>query len=424
MTKYMSNMLVLLTVVFAAGCTMTDNQPPPLAGPSEMSLSLSLAANPDVLSLDGSSQTLVTIEARDANGQPAGNVPLRVEIIADGQHVDFGTISARTLVTGSNGRATFTYTAPSFVAGTIPDVQLSVTPTGTDASSHIQRVVSVRLVQPGAITGSPVASFTYLPASPTAFSNVRFDGSSSTGGLGAVVTSYVWDFGDNTSGTGVTATHQYAVPGSYVVRLTVTDSNGASSQSAPQTVVVAVGAGPTADFLVNPGSPLVGQTIFFNGTTSTAGTGHHLVRWDWNFGDGTTRTGSSVSKSYSVAGRYSVVLTVTDEVGQTGQTVIDVTVGASAATAAFTYSPTDPTVGTRINFNGSDSKGEGANTIVRYVWDFGCTAGSTCTTASVTSTSPTASTTFTSAFTYTVRLTVTDSKGKTATTTQDLTIAP
>jgi len=35
-----------------------------------------------------------------------------------------------------------------------------------------------------------------------------------------------------------------------------------------------------------------------------------------------------------------------------------------------------------------------------------------------------ASTTFTSAFTYTVRFTVTDSKGKTATTTQDLTIAP
>ena len=424
MTKHITNMLVLLTMVFATGCTMTDNQPPPLAGPSEMSLSLTLAANPDVLSLDGSSQTLVTIEARDVNGQPAGNVPLRVEIIADGQRVDFGSLSARTLVTGSNGRATFTYTAPTFVAGTIPDLQLSVTPTSSDASTHIQRVVSVRLVQPGGITASPIANFTYLPATPTAFSNVRFDGSSSTGGLGAVVTSYVWDFGDNTSGTGVTATHQYSVPGSYVVRLTVTDSNGASSQSAPQTIAVGLGAGPTADFLVNPSSPLIGQTIFFNGTTSTAGTGHHLVRWDWNFGDGTTRSGSSVSKSYSVAGTYSVVLTVTDEVGQTAQTVISVTVGASAATAAFTYSPTDPTVGTRIIFNASDSKGEGTNSIVRYVWDFGCTAGTTCTTATVTSTSPTASTTFTTAFTYTVRLTVTDSKGKTATTTQDLTIAP
>jgi PKD repeat protein len=32
--------------------------------------------------------------------------------------------------------------------------------------------------------------------------------------------------------------------------------------------------------------------------------------------------------------------------------------------------------------------------------------------------------TYTAPFTYTVRLTVTDSKGKTATTTQDMTIAP
>ena len=131
-----------------------------------------------------------------------------------------------------------------------------------------------------------------------------------------------------------------------------------------------------------------------------------------------------MSKTYAAAGNYNVVLTVTDEVGQTAQTVNSVTVGASAATAAFTYSPTNPRVGTTINFNGSDSKGEGTNPIVRYVWDFGCTVGTTCTTATRTSTSPTASTTFTSAFTYTVRLTVTDSKGKTATTTQDLTIAP
>jgi len=425
MTKYITHALVLLTAALAGGCTLSDSEPPPLAGPSEMSLSLAITANPDVLSLDGSSQTLVTVDARDTNGQPAANVPLRVEIIANGQSVDFGSISARTLVTGSSGRASFTYTAPSFVTGAIPDVQLAVTPTGSDASSHVRRVVEVRLVPPGVITGSPIASFSFLPANPTAFSDVRFNASASTGGLGAVVTNYVWDFGDNTSGTGVTPTHQYTVSGSYIVRLTVTDSNGGTNTSAGQTVNVGVGAAPTAAFIVNPSGPIVGQTIFFNAATSAAGTGHRLIRYEWNFGDGSTKSGSNVSKSYSTAGIYTVVLTVTDEVGQTAQTVNSVTVGASAASAAFTYSPTDPGVGTKINFNGSDSKGEGTNTIVRYVWDFGCTAGTTCTpSATVTSSSPTASVTFTAAFTYTVRLTVTDSKGKTATTTQDLTIAP
>lgn len=425
MTKHITNMLVLLIMVFAAGCMMSDTQPPPLAGPSEMSLSLTMTANPDVLSLDGSSQTLVMVEARDANGQPAANVPLRVEILADEQNIDFGTISARTLVTGSNGRASFTYTAPAFVTGTIPTLQLSVTPTGSDAANHIRRLISVRLVPPGVIAGSPTARFTYLPASPAAFTDVRFDGSTSTAGLGAAITSYSWDFGDNTTGTGVTATHRYTVAGSYQVRLTVTDSNGVSNQSAAQTVVVAAGAAPTADFLFSPSSPVVGQTIFFNGSTSTAGTGHRLVRWDWDFGDGAMKSGSSVSKSYDAAGVFSVVLTVTDEVGQTAQTVSTITVGASAATASFTFSPTNPRVGTTVNFNGSASKGEGSATIVRYDWDFGCTAGTNCTpSATVTSSSPTASVTYTTAFTYKVRLTVTDSLGKTATTTVDVTVAP
>ena len=425
MIKYITRALVLAAAGVAAACTMSDSKAPPLAGPSEMSLSLAITANPDVLSLDGSSQTLITVEARDANAQPAPNVPLRVEILADGQSIDFGTISARTLVTGSNGRATFTYTAPAFLAGTIPNVQLSVTPTGSDASTHIRRVVSLRLVIPGVITGAPTARFTYLPANPAAFADVRFDGSTSTGGLGAIVTSYSWDFGDDTTGTGITATHQYATPGTYLARLTVTDSNGASNQSAAQSVVVGGGAAPAADFITNPSSPLVGQTVFFNAATSTAGTGHRIVRYDWDFGDGSKRSGASVSKAYTTAGTYSVVLTVTDEVGQTAQAIKTVTVGASPAIAAFTYSPTNPRANTAINFNGSDSRGEGSNPIVRYEWDFGCTVGVNCTRATFTSTSSAAvSTTYTAAFTYTVRLTVTDSKGKTGTTTQDLTIAP
>ena len=134
-----------------------------------MGLSLAITANPDVLSLDGSSQTLITVEARDGNGQPAANIPLRIEILANGQSVDFGSISARTLVTGSNGRATFTYTAPSFVGGTPPTLQLSVTPTGTDASVHIRRLVTVRLIPPGVIGDGPAADFTFIPAAPLAF---------------------------------------------------------------------------------------------------------------------------------------------------------------------------------------------------------------------------------------------------------------
>jgi PKD repeat protein len=423
MIKYLARMFVLITAVVSAGCTMANVDPPPLSGPSEMSLSLTITANPDTISLDGSSQTLITVEARDTNGQPVANVPLRVEILADGQPVDFGTISARTLVTGANGRASFTYTAPGFVNGPIPNVQISVTPTGTDASAQLRRLISVRLVPPGSINTAPTARFTFTPPSPGAFVDVRFDGSTSTAGLGAIITSYVWDFGDNTSGTGIVASHRYTVPGTYMARLTVTDSNGISHQSAVQPVTVGVGDVPTASFLFNPAAPLVGQTIFFNATPSRAGAGHRIVRYDWNFGDGSTRSGATVSKGYNAPGSYSVILTVTDEVGQTDQEVVPVSVGASPVTATFTYSPTDPVVGTDLIFNGSDSKGEGTNAIVRYEWDFGCTVGVNCTQSTFTSTSSaTATTRYTQPFTYTVRLTVTDSTGKRGTTTQEVAI--
>lgn len=224
-TNRFNQLLVLALAAVASACTVSDTQPPPLTGPSEMSLSLTITANPDVLSLDGASQSQITIEARDSNGQPAANIPLRVEIVADGQAVDFGTISARTLVTNSQGRATFTYTAPLSITGATPTLSLSVTPTGTDAAAHIRRSITIRLVPPGVIAIGPTPRFTFLPTNPAAFTDVRFDGSTSTAGLGNSITGYVWDFGDGTSATGVTATHRYSASGTYLVKLTVTDSN-------------------------------------------------------------------------------------------------------------------------------------------------------------------------------------------------------
>src|SRR5258708_210252 len=40
------------------------------------------------------------------------------------------------------------------------------------------------------------------------------------------ISNYAWDFGDGTSGTGVLTSHPFAAPGTYPVRLTVTDNGG------------------------------------------------------------------------------------------------------------------------------------------------------------------------------------------------------
>lgn len=55
-------------------------------------------------------------------------------------------------------------------------------------------------------------------------SAVTFDASESSDNVGII--SYEWDFGDGTTGTGLTTTHTYTEPGIYTVTLTVEDEAG------------------------------------------------------------------------------------------------------------------------------------------------------------------------------------------------------
>ncbi|HDS29173.1 MAG TPA: PKD domain-containing protein, partial [Candidatus Acetothermia bacterium] len=66
---------------------------------------------------------------------------------------------------------------------------------------------------------------------------VSFDGSGSSDPDGSIV-SYAWEFGDGTTGTGVSPTHTYVSSGTYSVKLTVTD-NQSATHSVTQTVNVA-----------------------------------------------------------------------------------------------------------------------------------------------------------------------------------------
>ena len=125
-------------------------------------------------------------------------------------------------------------------------------------------------------------------------------------------TIYEWDFQDDgiidsTSATGNSFT--YTIPGTYVVRLTV--SNGLSTSSETHTINVTPPPGPIADF---DATPLTGtaplSVSFVNNSTGTA-----PLTYLWSFGDGTTSTAKDPpNKSYS-AGTWTVTLVVTDSLG-------------------------------------------------------------------------------------------------------------
>ena len=408
-----------------SGCSISQTEEPPLQGPSELALAFSLQAIPDVLTQDGASQSQVVVQARGANGQPARSVTFRADILVGDIMTDFGSLSARTLVTGNDGRATLTYTAPPAVSSVSVDtgqqVAIRVTPFGTDFANSLPRIVSIRLIPPGVLLpggpippASPAPPFTFTPTTPAAFTDVTFDASGWTPAPTTQLTSFTWNFGDGSTASDIQVVHQFK-PGTFVVTLTVTDSNGVPT-SAQRSITVGAGEAPTADFVFSPASPVVNQDILFNAGTSTAATGRSIVSYNWNMGSGAPRTGRTFTKSYDVAGSYNVVLTVTDDVGQTGTTTKQVVVGGGAAlTASFTFSPTNPSNGITVNFNGSGSTTPSGTTITSYDWDFG--DGSTG--SGVTTSHPYA---VTASRTFVVRLTVTNSAGQTATTTQSVAV--
>jgi hypothetical protein len=228
-------LVLLATAIALAGCTVKKSTPPSLTGPSELGLSLTLEANPDVLSQDGASQSVVMITARDATGQPVRSLALRLGIETDGTLPDPGLLSAQTAVTGADGRASASYTAPPsppFSTRSSVPVSITATPIGTDAAGALPRSVTIRLIPTGTIlppaqTGTaPTADFVYSPTDPTVSQTVYFNASASKPGQGRTIVSYDWDFRPAPPQHGVTVSASFPQAGTYNVTLVVTDDLG------------------------------------------------------------------------------------------------------------------------------------------------------------------------------------------------------
>jgi PKD repeat protein len=413
---------LLLAALVLGACTSKKQETPPLGGPSELSTSITITVAPDVVTQDGVSQSLVSIIARDANGQPLRNVSLRAEISVSGVGVDFGRLSAKSLVTDANGRASLVYTAPPPPAGPVPptDVQIVVTPMESDFANATARWVTIHVV-PGGSTipprGAVTPDFTFTPAAPNDNEPVLFDASASRSSTGTIV-QWLWNFDDGTTASGERVTHSFRSSGARNVSLTVIDSIGASN-SITKTVPVGQGVLPTATIVTSPSAPVVGQSVNFNGSTSRPAPGRVIRSYDWDFGDGTTGSGASVQHAYAVTGTYTVVLTVTDDAGRMSTATTSIIVGTGNPVADFTFNPSAPRSGQQVTFDASSSQAAPGRTIVSYSWSFDDGTGGT---------GQTVNKTFTvvglTPRTFNVLLTVTDSQGRTHSITKAITVTP
>ncbi|HWM53191.1 MAG TPA: PKD domain-containing protein, partial [Thermoplasmata archaeon] len=217
------------------------------------------------------------------------------------------------------------------------------------------------------VNAPPVAAFAVFPAAPFAGDAIVFDGSASSDPEGSLET-FAWDFGDNTAtATGMNVSHAYAQPGTYLVRLVVTDSVGLTDTRS-MNVVVRQNQPPAAVLAITPTRVNPGDSVTFDASGSTDPDGS-IVSYSWAFGDGATADGVVRVHAYAAPGTYSVALTVRDNRGASGTVYGEVRVNAPPV-ALFVATPTLAYPGVYVTFNASASA-DPESAIVSYHWDFG-----------------------------------------------------
>lgn len=192
---------------------------------------------------------------------------------------------------------------------------------------------------------------------------VTFSGTGSFDPDGTIA-SYVWDFGDGSMASGATVVHTFMGGTDRTVTLLVTDSAGAIDLD---TIAVEVNLPPVA----NAGPPRFEDPavlISFNGNGSTDADGT-IVSYLWDFGDGATASGQSVTHQYASGGQYTVTLTVTDDDGATGvgTTTANIT-GNDGAPPSIVHTPITAAqpAGTAVTISADVTDSSGVASVALY----------------------------------------------------------
>jgi PKD repeat protein len=130
----------------------------------------------------------------------------------------------------------------------------------------------------------PKAAFTFSPEEEiTTDTRITFDASESSDSDG-IISHYAWDFGNGYETSGEVVNYKYSNPGSYKVKLVVTDNLGLTN-SITKTIEVTSATGDNARFNFEDGTLhgfMVGGNVSseISNTTDKAFKGERALKWD------------------------------------------------------------------------------------------------------------------------------------------------
>ena len=263
----------------------------------------------------------------------SGTAPLQVSFSSSGSNDPDGSIASYswnfgdgTSSTSANPTKTYNSAGNYTAVLTVTDNQGA---TGTDN-------VAITVNAPS--NQAPVANAAATPQSGTAPLQVSFSSSGSNDPDGSI-SSYSWNFGDGTSSTSANPTHTYNAAGNYTAVLTVTDNQGATgTANVAITVNTPSNQSPVASAAANPQSGEAPLLVSFSSAGSNDPDGS-IASYSWNFGDGNSSTEANPTHTYNAAGNYTATLTVTDNLGATGNANVNISVSPAGGGQVLTFMP-------------------------------------------------------------------------------------